>query len=197
MRKIATKPSGHLPLSSNAQNTNKVDWGRRSLTVPSGQPLFSTYPAAPNVPHTPWKPEANEVGPSKPDAEKTWPARPKDVIVVGCRMANLSAKKKAKRKRPVPCEFAYSKRVCYSRHAGAEETAVVSFYIHTPTHTHHIQQPTHTLHDIYRVAHHPEKKENKRELFHWRAHADEHIQLRKLGTLVARKRASSLNSVTL
>ena len=34
------------------------------------------------------------------------------------------------------------------------------------------------------------------QLFHWRAHADEHIQLCKLGTLVARKRVPSLNSVT-
>ena len=55
-----------------------------------------------------------------------------------------------KRKRPVPCEFAYSKRVCYSRHAGADETAVVSFYIHI-THTQHIQQPTHILHNMHRV----------------------------------------------
>ena len=34
-------------------------------------------------------------------------------------------------------------------------------------------------------------------LFHWRARADEHIHLRKLGTLVTRKRVPSLNSVTL
>lgn len=53
-----------------------------------------------------------------------------------------------KRKRPVPCEFAYSKRVCYSRHAGADETTVVSFYTH-PTHTQHTQQPTHTQHDTH------------------------------------------------
>ena len=35
------------------------------------------------------------------------------------------------------------------------------------------------------------------QLFHWRARADEHVKLCKLGTLVARKRVSSLNSVAL
>ena len=51
-----------------------------------------------------------------------------------------------------------------------------------------IQKKIYTLHGpAYRVI----------QLFHWRAHADEHVKLCKLGTLVARKRVSSLNSIAL